>query len=403
MTWDGKVDILLIGGGMISQELILPTLFQERRRGKVGRVAVSALTAKVTKQVRDLFQGEEMTLYPDPDRVDPDTPFPELFREAIGDLGQYGMVIVATPDHLHVPMVMASIEAGYDCICAKPLCLKVKEAHQIREAAEKKNIYVLTEYHKRHDRAVRAVKYKYSRGELGEMLHGHAWIEEPKYMPLDKFSLWCEKSSPFEYIGVHYADVYYYVTGLKPKRLIAFGQKKFLPKYGKDAYDAVQAAITWEDDSVFWIQTSWVCSPKNSAMTNQGLQLSGTLGEYWADHKYRNLHFLTEEHGFEQYNPNFMKPFNSWEAEGLVDWVGYGYESIQQGIDDVRRILRETEGLSESEKSEKRRALLEGWRNLRALPHQALVGVAIIEGVRLSVDNGSRFVSFDEDLYPRLE
>ncbi len=402
MAWDGKLDVLVIGGGMISQEVVLPTVFQERRRGKIGRVLVSSLTGDIIEQVREVLPGEGFEAYPDPDSVDPKERFPDLFQQALEDVGEKAIVIVATPDHLHTPMIMAALEAGYDVTCMKPLCLKVAEAHQIAEKASERARYVLTDYHKRHDRAVRAARYKYRQGELGEMLHGHAWIEEPKYMPLDKFGLWAEHSSPFEYIGVHYADVYYFVTGLRPARLVAFGQKKFLPSKGSDAFDAVQAVIEWEDGSVFWIQTSWVSSDKGSAMTRQGMNLEGTLGEYWADHMDRNLHFVTEAGGFEHYNPNFFKTYDSWEADGLVDHVGYGYESIQQALDDVRLIHQETDGMSEEEAVARRRQLLEGWKDLRALPHQALIGVAVIEAVRLSIDNGSAWVGFDDQMHPKL-
>ncbi len=402
MVWDGKLDVLVIGGGMISQEVILPTVFQERRRGRIGRVLISSLTGDILQQVRGALPGEPFEPYPDPDKEDPKKPFPDLFHKAIEDLSEKAIVIVATPDHLHTPMIVAALDAGYDVSCMKPLCLKVDEAHQIAQKAEERARYVLTDYHKRHDRAVRAARYKYRKGELGEMLHGHAWIEEPKYMPLDKFGAWAVHSSPFEYIGVHYADVYYFVTGLLPKRVVAFGQKKFLPSKGSDAFDAVQATIEWEDGSVFWIQTSWVCSDQGSAMTRQGMNLHGTLGEYWADHMNRNLHFVTEEHGFEHYNPNFFKTYDSWEAEGQVDYVGYGYESIQQALDDVRLIFQETDGLSAEQAVARRRELLEGWKDLRALPHQALIGVAVNEAVRVSVDNGSAWVGFDDQMYPTL-
>ncbi len=402
MVWDGKLDVLVIGGGMISQEVILPTVFQDRRRGKIGRVLISSLTGDILQQVRGALPGEPFEPYPDPDKEDPKKRFPDLFHKAIEDLSENSIVIVATPDHLHTPMIVAALDAGYDVSCMKPLCLKVEEAHQIAQKAEERARYVLTDYHKRHDRAVRAARYKYRKGELGEMLHGHAWIEEPKYMPLDKFGAWAVHSSPFEYIGVHYADVYYFVTGLLPKRLVAFGQKKFLPTKGSDAFDAVQATIEWEDGSVFWIQTSWVSSDKGSAMTRQGMNLHGTLGEYWADHMDRNLHFVTEEHGFEHYNPNFFKTYDSWEAEGQVDYVGYGYESIQQALDDVRVIFQETDGLSAEQAVARRRELLEGWKDLRALPRQALIGVAVNEAVRLSIDNGSAWVGFDDQMYPKL-
>jgi len=239
---------------------------------------------------------------------------------------------------------------------------------------------------------------------LGEVLYGHAWIEEPKYIPLDKFRLWAHKSSPFEYIGTHYADLYHYVTGLLPRRLIAFGQKKYLPTQGSEAYDAVQVAIEWENGSALWIQTSWVCPNNNAQMTQQGMMLHCTRGEYKADHANRNCYFVTDEGGFEHYNPNFMKPFDSWVPGEKVEWQGYGYESCRQGLLDVQYILRETEGMSPEQARERRRQIIAEFEQngCRAMPRQALVGVAINEAARLSVDNGGRLVTFDEKLRPHL-
>jgi len=400
--WDGKLDVLVIGGGMISEEVILPTLFQERREGRVGEVLVATRRPATISRLRHVFPGRDFRGYPDPDRFPPEDSHPQSYREALKDLGKYGAVIVATPDHLHTEMVLAAIEAGRDVIVEKPLCLKTEEALAIKRAAEERGIYVYTDYHKRHDRAIRAVRYKYRRGELGELLHGHAWIEERREMPLKVFARWAEKSSPFEYIGVHYVDAYYFITGLLPRRVVAFGQKKLLPRYGKDAYDAVQAAVEWEDGSVLWVQTSWVCSEHNTALTNQGLQLLGTEGEHWADHKDRHCRFVTQEHGVEDYNPNFFKAYDSFDHPGDVDYVGYGYESIAQGLNDIRRILGETDGLSTEEALQVRKAILRELEPMRPLPSQALVGVAVIEAVRMSLENGNRFVGFDEELKPKL-
>ncbi|MGQ9513444.1 MAG: Gfo/Idh/MocA family protein [Thermoproteota archaeon] len=401
MKSDG-IPVLLVGGGMISRDVILPTLFQERRRGRVGEIYIASRRSDTILALREHFPGEDFKGYPDPEKVGVGKSDPEAYKKAIAELPDEGIVVVATPDHLHTPVIMDAIAAGHHLIVEKPLCLKVAEVYQIMEAANEKGIYVLTDYHKRHDRAIRAVRFKYRRGELGELLHGHAWIEEKREMPLKVFASWCEKSSPFEYIGVHYADAYYFITGLKPKRLVAFGQKKFLPKHGKDAFDAIQATIEWSDGSILFIQTSWVCSDLNTALTNQGLQLSGTEGEYWADHKNRNLYFLTQKHGFEHYNPNFFKAYDSFDEEGKVEYVGYGYDSIVQGLNDIAKILEATRGLDPEDALRKRKKMIAALEALRALPSQALVGTAIIEGARLSIQNGSRFVIFDERLNPRL-
>ena len=391
-----RPDVLVVGGGMISREVILPTLFQEQRYGRVGNISISTLTGGIIRELQEMFP--KFTGWPDPDRYGETEKYPDMFKDAIAALPENGVVIVATPDHLHTPVIKAAIELGRHVVVEKPLCLKVDEAHEIIRMAEEKGIYVLTDYHKRHDRSIRAARYKFRRGGLGEMLHGHAWIEEPKYMALGVFKDWCEKSSPFEYVGVHYADAYYFITGLKPKRLVAFGQKKYLPTQGKNAYDAVQATIEWEDGSVFFIQTSWVNNEKNSAMTNQGMMLLGTMGEYWADHKNRNTHFVTDEHGYEEYNPNFFKQYDSWDFPGEVDNVGYGYDSIVQGINDIRRICKATAEMNEPDAFAERRRIIRQMEETRALPEQALVGVAVNNAVRMSADSGGRFVKFDRDM-----
>lgn len=390
MDEKNKVDVLVVGGGMISQDVILPTIFQEQKYGRVGNISISSLTGDIIEKLQGMFPP--FTGYPNPKTDGTTKMYPDMFKQAIANLPENGVVIVATPDHFHTPVIKAAIEAGKHVIVEKPLCLKVEEANEIIKMADEKGVYVLTDYHKRHDRSIRACRHKYKQGLLGEMLHGHAWIEEPKYMALDVFKDWCEKSSPFEYIGVHYADAYYFITGLKPKRLVAFGQKKYLPTQGKDAYDAVQATIEWEDGSVQFVQTSWVNSENNSAMTNQGMMMLGTMGEYWADHKDRNTHFATEEEGFDEFNPNFFKKYDSFDFPGEEECVGYGYDSIVQGINDVRTIVTTTNTLEE------RKALLATMEDTRALPRQALIGVAINNAVRMSADAGGKFVTFTSDM-----
>ncbi len=397
-----KLSALVVGGGMITEEVVLPTLLQQKRNGRVADITVVSRRAATIRRLHEIFPNQ-LAGIPDPSATDLESSHPEAFRQAIRRLPQPGIVVVATPDHLHTPVILEAISARHDVIVEKPLCLKVREAHWIRQAAEEAGVYVLTDYHKRHDPAIRGAKYKFGRGELGQMLHGHAWIEERREIPLKHFARWCEESSPFEYIGVHYVDAYYFITGLKPRRLTAFGQKKFLPQHGKDAFDAVQAAIEWEDGSVLWVQTAWVCSEHNSALTNQGLQLLGTEGEYWADHKDRNCRFVTQQGSYEDYNPNFFKTFDSWDTGVECDVAGYGYQSIVQGIEDVLQLCRETAGLGEPAAREKRGELLRLWQSKRALPSQALIGTAVNEAVRLSLANRGRFTGFDEQMFPKLE
>jgi hypothetical protein len=214
--------------------------------------------------------------------------------------------------------------------------------------------------------------------------------------------LWIEHSSPFEYIGVHYVDAYFYITGLKPRRVAAFGQKKLLKSQGKDSFDAVQAVVEWEDGSAFWVQTSWVLSQHQSALTSQGLMLHGTEGEYWADHKARNCRFVTEKDGYEDFNPNFFRTYDSWDPAAETDVWGYGYESICQGVRDIIILQNATRGLDAAAARTKRQQMIAALAPKRALPDQALIGTAVNEAVRLSIANNNAYVDFDAEMRPRL-
>jgi predicted dehydrogenase len=363
---------------------------------------VASRRLRTIARLRDVFPDESFEGYPDPADGDMESSHPECYKDAMEKLKTPGVVIVATPDHLHTEVVLEGVERGFDCIVQKPLCLKTSDAHAIIEKAQEKGAYVYTDYHKRHDKSIRAARYRYIHGGLGEMLHGHAWIEEKREMSLEVFKRWAEESSPFEYIGVHYVDAYYFITGLKPVRVIAFGQKKFLPKHDKDAFDATQAVVQWEDGSVLFVQTSWVLPDGNPNLTNQGLQLTGTEGTFTANHADRNSNFVTTEGGTETYNPYFFKAFPDWDDPMETEWDGYGADSIIQPIDDILEICERTSGLSEDEARTMRLEIIQRLRKTRPLPEQALIGTAVNEAVRLSISNGSSPVVFEEDMTPRL-
>jgi len=86
MAWDGKVDVLVIGGGMICEDMVLPTLFQERRRGNVGRLQVVSLNAGIIKRLREVFPDEEFEGIPDPDTHPLDKDMPTEYKRLIAEL-----------------------------------------------------------------------------------------------------------------------------------------------------------------------------------------------------------------------------------------------------------------------------------------------------------------------------
>lgn len=384
------MNVLIIGGGMITREVLIPAVTNFFRNTGKGNFSIASRRSITIKEIETEFPGLRFDGYPSPANHAPDRPVPDAYKEALDRLKPPAAVIVATPDHFHTEPVLEAMGRGFDCIVQKPLCLTVADAEMILKKSRERGIYVYTDYHKRHDKAIRAVKYRYSTGEMGEALASTAYIEERREMPLKNFAAWCEKSSSFEYIGCHYVDAYYFITGLKPVSVTAFGQKKLLPSLGKDAYDAVEAIIEWENGSVQYVQTSWVLPDGNPNLTNQGFQITCTQGEFRSDNADRNSNFCTQSKGYDRFNPYFYKPFNDPDVPQKTVWEGYGIDSVLQPLNDIYLINAAVMGLSPAKALQKRKKMLKTLDAVRPLPGTAIIGTAVIEAVRKSLAGGNK-------------
>ncbi|MCM8758146.1 MAG: Gfo/Idh/MocA family oxidoreductase [Candidatus Omnitrophica bacterium] len=393
-----RLNTLVIGGGMITKQVILPVLAQEKRKGKISSITVASRRKETIQQLKDIFPQENLKGYPEKNDEQPDA-----WKIALKNLEKPGLVIIATPDDLHAEMCLEAIEYGFDVIVQKPLCLKTEDAKQILNSSREKGCYVFTDLHKRHDLALRALQYKYTRGEMGEVLCCHAWHEQRRDIPLKYFKNWCERSSPLEYLGTHYIDMFYFVTGLKPEKVIAKGQKKLLKSLGYDAFDACQAFINWENGAVEYLQTSWILPEENPCLSNQGFQMTCTQGEFRADNANRNSNFSTTKNGYELFNPYFFKPYIDWDNPEIDMYLGYGADSIIQAIDDCIRILNETSGLKEKQALEKRKQLLSEFEKTRPLPNQAIISVSVIEAGKMSMIKDGKPVIIDDDFFLHYE
>ena len=90
------------------------------------------------------------------------------YRGALDDDSIDG-VIVATPDHWHVPMTLAAVDAGKDVYCEKPVTQRVEEGAELLAGVGKTDRVVATGTQQRSwDHYVRA-KRLINEGELGQV------------------------------------------------------------------------------------------------------------------------------------------------------------------------------------------------------------------------------------------
>lgn len=259
---------------------------------------------------------------------------PAPWKKVLKDFPSVDVVAVATPDHLHTPVILSALNAGAHVLAEKPLCLDIHEADQIVALARRKNRLVVLDMHKRYDPdhlRIRAdIKHR-----IGEPLYGHAYLEEPLQVSAKTFK-WVEQSDPFSYVGCHWVDLIYHYFGSKPVALTAVGQKKKLRGMGIDAYDAVQVRVDYDNGLSMCYHNNWITPPDFEGPVNQGHELVGTEGKVESDQQYRGLRWWQHGAGSQTINTHFAREV--LRPDGSAGYVGYGTDSIHAALAVVCRV-----------------------------------------------------------------
>ena len=209
-----SLDVTIVGGGMITNDLILPAVYDLQRRGEVNKINVCALNSaplkalKENANLKEAFPGQDFIAYPNEN--DPvENNYPELFKEVLQNMGPRNLVVIALPDQFHYSGVMEALNANQHVLCVKPLVLQYEQAKEIEELAYSKGLFVGVEYHKRFDRRSRLAKKTYQEGKVGEFKIGEAKLIEPYFYRYSNFQNWftTDKTDPFVYVGCHYIDL----------------------------------------------------------------------------------------------------------------------------------------------------------------------------------------------------
>lgn len=387
--------VLIIGSGMYvcgrhtdGFGTVLPVVVQAQALGLAGEIVIAGassegveiLLGKLEKLNDHLGTKCEVRAYPKGGSRDP-----LAYREALADLPRPGSAIVAIPDHMHASVTADVIQAGVHPLVVKPLAPTLAEACSLIELAEIHNVYGAVEFHKRFDEANLLLRQALANGRLGALRY--ITVEFSQRRGIQKiFQSWIQHSNVFQYLGVHYVDLIYFVTGAIPVRVLATGQPPTLDTKDLSSLESIQALVEWKDGNgensfVSTIVTNWIDPDASSAMSDQKITAVGTLGRYQSDQKHRGVQLVTDQYGMEEINPYFTQVYAG--ATGDIAVHGYGPASIRQFLTDVRDLV---DGRCELNDLISRRPSFQ----------EALVSTAVIEGVNRSLSQGGEWISINE-------
>lgn len=398
-----KIDCTIIGGGMITADLILPVAYHLQRMGLLSEIKVCALDVKPLRALADdktlqlSFPGQGFVGHPALDN-DPGRQFPDLYREVLSRMRPRQAVIVAMPDQLHFEVVMEALRRDQHVLCVKPLVLEYKQAVEIEKFALDKGLFVGVEYHKRFDRRSLIARRDYELGHFGEFVIGEAKMIEPYFYRYSNFQNWftCDRTDPFVYVGCHYVDLVQFITGLKPVEVSVQGIKGRFPN-GKEGYMWANGRVMYENGAILSV-TDGLGYPDDGAGSNEQCltmfcEGDGKTGMIKHDDQFRGVthSYLTgigcagSIHNY--INPDFFR-YVPWEGPGYKP-IGYGVDSCSATLEMIHRIENEVAGLDDAASLELRRERIRETdaRRLIATPANSSANELVVEAARLSIVN----------------
>mmetsp|Transcript_22542 Transcript_22542/g.72556 ORF Transcript_22542/g.72556 Transcript_22542/m.72556 type:complete len:425 (+) Transcript_22542:3-1277(+) len=370
-----------------SKGVVALTLFDLRKQGKVGRMALCGtngtkmpgIRTHLDSAIRQAYPASEFDVsldtYPADDATDA-----HAYIVALDSLTPGDMVTIYTPDDTHFDIALAAVERGIHVLLTKPLVKTLAEHRRLFDAARARGVLVMCEVHKRWDPMYSDARDRI-REELGPLSYMVSFMSQPKKQ-LRTFAAWAGRSSDISYyLNSHHIDFLEWAVGDRShaSQVTAMGAKGVAQRMlGVDTEDTITVNVQWanDDGSVGTSShtSSWI-APPSDVHSKQRFFFMGQSGQVQVNQAQRGYTADTDDAGHKSVNPLYMR--YTPKAGKFVGQQGYGYQAIAAFVDavlDIRAGRRSPEDFDSE------------------LPTVAntFMTTAILEAGRLSLDNDGR-------------
>jgi predicted dehydrogenase len=210
-------------------------------------------------------------------RIDPDRAYADYKSMLAGERKRpdpIDFVAIVTPNHLHLPVALAALAAGFPVMSDKPATATYQEAEELKNAVSKSGLpYGLTHTYAGYA-LVREARALCSSGALGkirkiavEYLQG--WLTKPIEDTGQKQAAW--RSDPAQSglggcigdIGVHAFHLTEYVTGLK---VVGLNASLLSVVKGRKLDDDCTALLRMDNDAQGVLMTSQIAAGEGNGL-----------------------------------------------------------------------------------------------------------------------------------------
>ncbi|KXT14692.1 hypothetical protein AC579_6371 [Pseudocercospora musae] len=391
MVGTGEYTTGFVGGGQSGSDkkvgVVGLSLFDLRRRGKVGKLSMvgtsgqkfAAIREHLQKNITQAYNGLDTSF----DSFPPDHQRnPEAYKAAIDALSPGDAITIFTPDPTHYPIALYAIRKKLHVMITKPAVKHLSEHQHLLKEARQHNVFVYIEHHKRFDPAYADARNRARTGSLGEFNYFYSYMSQPKSQ-LDTFKAWAGKDSDISYyLNSHHIDVNEsMVPSWRPVRVTGSASKGIATDLGcvPETEDTITLLVDWEKKdgsgrrATGVYTASWTAPQKAGVHSNQYFHYMASKGEIRVNQAKRGYDVTEDERGLTWYNPFYMK-YAPDEEGNFAGQGGYGYVSFEKFVDAIQALKDGRATLDDLDE-----------RGLPTLKNTIATG-AILEAGRVSID-----------------
>ncbi|KAI9736670.1 MAG: hypothetical protein M1834_000874 [Cirrosporium novae-zelandiae] len=371
------------------------TMFDLRRRGKVGNLSMVGIAGDIYAGIREHFKKNISEVYNNLDVSF--TSYPEVgvtnyeaYKTAIDALSPGDAITIFTPDPTHYPIALYAVQHKIHVLVTKPATQLLEHHLSLLEEAKKNGVFVYVEHHKRFDPTYADARAKAK--NLGDFNYFYSYMSQPKSQ-LDTFKAWAGKASDISYyLNSHHVDVNVsMVPDYKPIKVTASGSKGVAVDLGCDpkTEDTITLLVTWQKKSdpkkiATGVYTSSWTAPQNAGVhSQQNFHYLAAKGEVRIDQAKRG-YTIADDNKMAWSNPFYMK-YSPDESGDFNGQSGYGYVSFEKFVDAVTAVNAKKVTVDELDK-----------RGLPTLKNTIATG-AILNAGRISLDEGRSVEIIEKD------
>lgn len=247
-------------------------------------------------------------------------------------------IVICSPTDTHSEMIRASVKAGKDVFCEKPLDLDSNEIRKTLDIVKETGKKVMVGFNRRFDHNFAAVQEAVATKRIGDLHLVRITSRDPSPPPVSYVK---SSGGLFKDMTIHDFDMARFLTGSEAVEVFAYGAVLVDPEIGKAGdIDTAVVVMKMENGSIVYIDNS------REAVYgyDQRAEVFGTKGAMESQNDLPHTAVFSGKDGVVAEKPLyfFLERYNEayiLEMKAFVDAIKEGKEVPVIGIDGLNSVL----------------------------------------------------------------